>query len=239
MPAEAKPHLVLVGADKGGVGKTMTTRALLSYCIKRGIVCRVIDTEASDRSLRRFHPEAEAIDMGRVAGQMRIFDDLPNAGVTVVDVRAGLLTAALKAMHAAGMFADIAAGRLDLVVLHVVDANVASLAEMAPVSAQLAEGGDYFVIKNQIAEERFGGADDASYRQYFDHLGVRALIDIPHLDAMAAKAIDRDGVSFLDFAHNHPPRAERSVWLSKLTMAWLIAVWTAFDAAKLETALRS
>src|SRR5580765_7176513 len=73
----AKPAVVLVGADKGGVGKTTVSRALLDYFIAHNIATRAFDTEAPKGTLKRFHPDvAEVVDMTSTSDQMKIFDTL-------------------------------------------------------------------------------------------------------------------------------------------------------------------
>ncbi len=52
----AKPAVILVGADKGGVGKTTVSRALLDYFIAHNIPTRAFDTESPKGTLKRFHP---------------------------------------------------------------------------------------------------------------------------------------------------------------------------------------
>ena len=47
----AKPAVILVGADKGGVGKTTVARALLDYFIAHNIPTRAFDTEAPKGTL--------------------------------------------------------------------------------------------------------------------------------------------------------------------------------------------
>ena len=54
----AKPAVILVGADKGGVGKTTVSRALLDYFIAHNIPTRAFDTESPRGTLKRFHPDA-------------------------------------------------------------------------------------------------------------------------------------------------------------------------------------
>src|SRR5205823_14258011 len=84
--AMAKPAVIIVGADKGGVGKTTVARTLLDYFIVQQIPTRAFDTEAPRGTLKRFHPEvAEVVDMTLVADQMKIFDTLNSseAAVTV------------------------------------------------------------------------------------------------------------------------------------------------------------
>src|SRR5689334_6018935 len=94
----AKPAVVLVGADKGGVGKTTVSRALLDYFIAHNIPTRAFDTECPKGTLKRFHPEVtEVVDITSTSDQMKIFDTLsnPDARVTVIDIRAGLLSSTL------------------------------------------------------------------------------------------------------------------------------------------------
>ncbi len=45
-----KPLLILVGADKGGVGKTTTSRALLDFLARRNVLARAFDTENPARN---------------------------------------------------------------------------------------------------------------------------------------------------------------------------------------------
>ena len=84
----ATPTVILIGADKGGVGKTTVARMLLDYLGAQGIPMRAFDTEAPKGALHRFHPKiSEIVDVAEIAGQMRIFDTVSDSSVTVVDVR--------------------------------------------------------------------------------------------------------------------------------------------------------
>ncbi|MEA3024969.1 MAG: hypothetical protein QOF91_254, partial [Alphaproteobacteria bacterium] len=97
----AKPAVILVGADKGGVGKTTVSRALLDYFIAHNIPTRAFDTESPKGTLKRFHPDVtEVVDMHSTADQMKIFDTLSSADarLTVIDIRAGLLSTTLRAL---------------------------------------------------------------------------------------------------------------------------------------------
>ena len=94
----AMPTIILVGADKGGVGKTTVTRTLLDYLAAQDIPLRAFDTEAPKGTLKRFHPDVtDVVDVTSAADQMKIFDTINAAEVTVIDVRAGLAVD-----HAAG-----------------------------------------------------------------------------------------------------------------------------------------
>ena len=82
-----KPTVIMVGADKGGVGKTTTCRALLDYLARKNIPARAFDTENPRGTLKRFFPgNTEIIDLNSVADQMKILDTLESASVKVTVV---------------------------------------------------------------------------------------------------------------------------------------------------------
>ncbi len=93
-----KPAVVLIGADKGGVGKTTVARTFLDYFDHHQVRVRAFDTEAPKGTLKRFHPDlTEIVDINHVPDQMRIFDTVncTDASVSLIDVRAGLLSPTL------------------------------------------------------------------------------------------------------------------------------------------------
>ena len=101
----AKPAVVLIGADKGGVGKTTVARTLLDYLSNHQVQARAFDTETPRGTLKRFHPEiTRVVDINYVPDQMQIFDTVHSteAAVTVIDVRAGLLSSTLRALRDIG-----------------------------------------------------------------------------------------------------------------------------------------
>ena len=49
----AKPTVVVVGADKGGVGKTTVARTLLDYFTAHHVPIRAFDTESPKGTLKR------------------------------------------------------------------------------------------------------------------------------------------------------------------------------------------
>ena len=60
----AKPTVLIVGADKGGVGKTTVSRTVLDYFSARNVPIRAFDTEFPKGTLKRFHPDiTEIVDV--------------------------------------------------------------------------------------------------------------------------------------------------------------------------------
>src|SRR6202035_5043236 len=105
-----KQVVIVVGADKGGVGKTTVSRTLLDYFSANNVATRAFDTESPLGTLTRFSADiTEIVDMTATQYQMKIFDTLNTASpsVTVIDVRAGLMTPTLAALRDIG-FLDAA-----------------------------------------------------------------------------------------------------------------------------------
>ena len=77
-----KPTLILVGADKGGVGKTTVSRALLDFFARKNVLTRSFDTENPRGSLKRFYSATtEIIDLETVAHHMTVLKPLGPAHV--------------------------------------------------------------------------------------------------------------------------------------------------------------
>src|SRR6201746_2960204 len=106
----AKPAVIVVGADKGGVGKSTVSRTVLDYFSANNVPTRAFDTESPRGTLKRFHPDVtEIVDVTSTSDQLKIFDTLNTAStsVTVIDVRAGLLSPTLPPLRYIG-FLDAA-----------------------------------------------------------------------------------------------------------------------------------
>lgn len=224
---ENKPTLILCGSDKGGVGKTTVARALLDFFKEKGVRPSVFDTEPGEGVLRRFHKYAKPVDVGGVRGQMQVFDDVPVAGYTFVDLKAGVLSRVLAAMRDAGLLKDVHDGKMRMVVLHVLGSNEASLREIDATAKILAEGGEHILIKNHASDGLFLDWDQSAYNGYFKPTDL--LLDIPHLDGMAADAVDAKGASFTHFMNDE----SNSRTLRGIVGHWLKQACVEFEKAKL------
>ena len=221
------PLIIMVGADKGGVGKTTVARALSDYLYRRHAAAKMFDTEFPAGDLKRFVPAADIIDIARVQDQMKVFDTL--AGVTVVDVRAGLLSPTLAALDRARLLDDVRAGAIGLALLHVLGTSVSSLNEIADTAAVLGAGVKHFLVKNHISEGGFADWDnDSRFASHFRAM-ASATINVPTLAAPACDAVQKLGVSFSAFAGD----AAQSRMLRGYVGNWLSTVWAEFDRVAL------
>jgi len=229
-----KPVVVIVGADKGGVGKTTVTRTLLDYFASKNISARAFDAEHPRGTLKRFHPNAtEVIDITEVADQMKMLDTLHSTDVkiSVVDIRAGLLSSTLQALTDVGFFDMVSAGDLKFGLLHVVGPSVASLDEISEV-LPLAEDKNYFVVKNFVNDTSFFEWHPDVYKSYFSLLKNAVEVNIPKLNEMAYEQVELAGVPFSTFVADRNAQGlpgNHSLVLRGYVRTWLNQITAEYD----------
>ena len=234
----AKPTVILVGADKGGVGKTTVARTLLDYFGAHQTPVRAFDTESPRGTLKRFHPEVtEVVDVSAVADQMKIFDTLGSADarVTVIDVRAGLLSATLQVLRDIGFIESARKGQITFAVFHILGPSIASLNEIAE-TAQSVGDASYFLVKNRINDTTFFEWDPATYNSYFKQIKGAAEISIPRLNEMACEQVEIASQPFVSFIANKNAKGEPANYsfvLRGYVRHWLGNVWGEYDRVKL------
>jgi hypothetical protein len=234
----AKPALILVGADKGGVGKTTVARTLLDYFTAHHVPTRAFDTETPKGTLKRFHRDvSEIVDATAVADQMRIIDTLSttDATVTVVDVRAGLMSPTLHALRDIGFLDAVKKGQITFVVFHIFGSSIASLNEIEE-TAPFTGDAEYFLVKNFINNTNFFEWDQATHASYFKKLKNAVVIEIPKLNEMAYEQVELASVPFLTFVGNKDGKGETANYsfvLRGYVRHWLGNVWAEYDRVKL------
>jgi hypothetical protein len=229
-----KPVIILIGADNGGVGKTTVARTLLDYFGVHQTPVRAFDTGSPRGTLKRFHPDiTEVVDVTSVADQMKIFDTLGGADsrVTVVDVRAGLLSSTLKALSEIGFIECAKKDQITFAVFHILGPSIASLDEIAEIARSVGNG-SYFLVKNRINDTTFFEWDPATYNAYFKQIKDVAEINIPKLNEMACERVEVAGSPFVSFIANKTARDEKANYsfvLRGYVRHWLGNVWSEYD----------
>ena len=234
----AKPVVIVVGADKGGVGKTTVSRALLDYFDTNNVPTRAFDTESPRGTLKRFHPDiTEIVNMTATSDQMKILDKLNSVApsVTVIDVRAGLLSPALGSLRDIGFLEAAKSGQITFAVFHILGPSIASLDEIAE-TAKFMSGAKYFLVKNFINDTPFFQWDQATYKSYFSRVKDASDLTIPKLNEMAYEQVEVASVPFVKFAANKASDgkgADHSFVLRGYVRHWLKNVWMEFDRINL------
>jgi len=229
-----KPAVVLIGADKGGVGKTTVARTLLDYFAARQMRARAFDTEVPKGTLKRFHPDiTDIVDINHVPDQMRIFDTVnsTDASVSLIDVRAGLLSPTLVALRNIGFIDAAKKGHITFVVFHILGPSIASLDEIAETASYLGDA-KYFMVKNFINNTHFFEWEKETYAAYFKRIPDAVEITIPKLPEMAAEQVDLASVPFAAFIANKNQSGDAASYsfvLRGYVRHWLGNVWAEYD----------
>jgi hypothetical protein len=230
----SKPAVILIGADKGGVGKTTVARSLLDYFVDRQVRARAFDTEVPRGTLKRFYPElTDVVDINHVPDQMRIFDTIntTDAAVSLIDIRAGLLSPTLRALRNIGFIEAAKKGQITFVVFHILGPSIASLDEIAETAAYLGDA-KYIMVKNFINNTHFFEWDEATHASYFKRIPDAVEITIPKLVEMATEQVELASVPFATFAANKKQGGDPAAYsfvLRGYVRHWLDNVWSEFD----------
>ncbi len=227
----ATPLVIMIGADKGGVGKTTVARALNDYLEFRHAGQRVFDAQWKAGDLVRFAPAAQVINLDNVDHQMTVFDSVK--GVTLVDICAGQLSPTLKALADVGLLDDVRAGHIALALLHVIGPSLASLREIAETAGAIGGGVRHLLVKNYVTDGGF--AEWEKDERFAAALTAAAphTVTIPHLKDRAAAELQRVGGSFAAFAAD----ATRSRMLAGYVRQWLAQCWREFERVDLDKSI--
>jgi hypothetical protein len=233
-----KPTVILVGADKGGVGKTTVARALLDYLAENNVMMRAFDTETPRGTLHRFHPDLTSIvDLTSTSDQMRIIDTLGTSQVkvSVLDVRAGGLGRALEALDDIGFLDAAREGELTFILFHVLGSSIASLDEMEEI-APYVEDAHYYLVKNHVNDTTFFQWDPLTHRKYFEKVKTTGEIVIPKLNEYSYEQVEIAGTPFSTYVANEDSDGEpanHSFVLRGYVRAWKTKVAEEFERAGL------
>jgi hypothetical protein len=231
------PALVIVGADKGGVGKTTLSRLLIDYLQTHGTAVRAFDAEFPRGTLKRFHPDiTEVVDLTQTSDQMKILDTLENTGarVSVVDIRAGRLGPTLKTLQEIGFLEAVRDRLFTFALFHVLGPSISSLEEISTV-APFVSHASYFTVKNHINDTTFFEWDPDTYKSYFGGVKSAGEISIPKLDELAYERVELAGVPFSRFVENRTgdnESAHHSFVLRGHTRNWMKHISAEFDRIK-------
>jgi hypothetical protein len=218
--------VIIVGADKGGVGKTTVSRALISYLKAKNVQLRAFDSEYPKGVLKRFYPaETEIVDLSKSAGRMEVFDKLSQSPVTLIDVRAGLLSDLLGKLSKIGLLESVQGGALKLTVMHLLGSSIASFREIRETQTVLGQTGSrHILVLNYINDSSFFAWSPEAQEALTAGDGR---INIEQLDTAAAEHIDASSLPFEDYIAD--PDRKYSMVLRGEARGWLKDVYSQFD----------
>jgi cellulose biosynthesis protein BcsQ len=218
-----RPHLIVIGADKGGVGKTTISRALMDYFPARSVQAKVWDTQSPEGGLIHFAPErVSLIDLGSTDDQMRLFDGLNTSPVNVVDIRASMLSPMLQTLATIGFLDKVRANVLNITVLHLLGATQASYEEVRSATKMML-GARHLLVQNAVNDSAFIGLTPELQNL------AQGVIRVSKLNSRSAEEVDARQVLFEKFVDTE----NASPTLRGYVRSWLAETYRAFDGAGL------
>ncbi|CAK0765293.1 CobQ/CobB/MinD/ParA nucleotide binding domain-containing protein [Gammaproteobacteria bacterium] len=221
-------RLILVHGDKGGVGKSTLSRAVLDYLYRRIRIPVVYDADHRNSQVHRFYKDifpVNQLDLNIPGAFDKILDKLAEGKKTAdkysvfVDLPAqagGDIEDALSEMRFVDAMDSINARAT---VLFVMGRSIDSVNALQIAINAFGTSADYVVVKNGF----FGDADhytiyDSSpLRQTLIKAGAKELV-IPSLWGDSYDAVDRLNLPFFKVAESELPlstKARVSSWLDK------------------------
>ena len=155
--------------------------------------------------------------------------------MTVIDVRAGLLSSTLRALNEIGFIDSAKKGQITFAVFHILGPSIASLEEIAE-TAEIIGDASYYLVKNFINNTSFFEWDPATYSSYFNRIKGAKDITVAKLNEMACEQVEVAGVPFVSFVANKDANGEPANYsfvLRGYVRHWLGNVWSQYDQAKL------
>jgi hypothetical protein len=146
------------------------------------------------------------------------------APVTVIDMRAGILSATIRALADLGFLRMVREGKIRIVVLHVIGSTVASLQEIAATAGALANA-RHVLVANHTNDASFFAGIEGVQRD-----ALAAAINLPKLTERATEFVEAASLPFSDFAKDE----NQSLTMRGYVGNWLERVFAQFDAAKLD-----
>lgn len=226
-----KPLVILVGADKGGVGKTMVSRALIDYFQEYNVQLRAFDTEFPRGNLKRFHNDVtQIVDIASTKDQMLVLDQLfsNEQKLTLIDVRAGYMSTTLSVLKEIGFLDAVHEGQYSFLVFHILGPSVSSLNELNDIAPYVVDG-DYYLVKNIIQSAMFFEWSPETYASYFSKVKRVGDLTISPLNEVANEEVDLAHLPFSKFISNNDNKADYSFVLRGYVRTWLKKTFEQFD----------
>jgi hypothetical protein len=198
-------RLVLVTGDKGGVGKSFTSRTLLDWYLGQGATVHAFDTDKTNSTLYRFYQMEGAVkqldvenpaDLDELLNLLGRLSEGASREVVLLDCAARTLDAFLKWMRDIG-FMDLKRDLgFQMTLAFVLGPEKDCITILKDAATQFGGDVDYVVIKNLAKSSNFDLYQGSNTRKLLvEQLGA-AEIELPALLEKTTLLLDRHNLGF-------------------------------------------
>jgi len=190
-----KRQLNLILNGKGGVGKSFFAVNLVQFFKDRGTPLIVYDSDNENSTLKRFHPDAEFVNLAQPRSLDEMFRALERAELVVVDCRAASTDVFLKYFAAIDVASVLRLLDARLTLLMPVNHEADSLDQIQRVVDELGEKARFVIIRNQVHGEAFALYDQSAVRvRLLKKLGGKE-ITMPRMEEWLVEGLNRTNLT--------------------------------------------
>jgi len=235
MAPNAQSSILLIGGEKGGVGKSLVSRALAQYFIDHSMPFVGFDTDRSHGALMRFYADyASPILIDRYEALDHIVEAaVERPGIRVlVDLAAQTHAPLVAWMDDSGVLDLAPENALRITYWHVMDTGRDSVDLLRQVLERFHDRLNYVVVRNQLRGNDFSNLDKSGLLDRLSDLSGR-VVEIKQLHQSVIQKIDARDSSFWAAKQSG---AEFGAGLGLMERqrlkTWINNVFAEFDAAR-------
>ncbi len=210
-------NLVING--KGGVGKSFFATNFVQYLKDRGHVHRAIDSDHENSTLKRFHPEADFINLENRREIDAVFTTAETCDLLVVDCRAASTDLFIDFFDEVGLAEVLRTLDARLTVVCPVNHEADSVEQVRILSDALGNGCRWLIVKNEAHSDTFKLYENSKTRRHLlEGLQARE-VTMPRLYDWLVTALNEHNVTITraldDPAFNLLDRQRLKHWQSR------------------------
>ncbi|OIN90714.1 MAG: mobilization protein [Comamonadaceae bacterium CG1_02_60_18] len=231
--------LNFIGGEKGGVGKSVVSRALAQYFIDKKQPFVGFDTDRSHTSFTRFYADYASpviVDsyegLDAIVSALESSDDSAPPPRVVVDLAAQTAAPLARWINDSDLFDVLADMGVAVNFWHVADAGKDSVDLLGRLVSTFDAGPNYVIVKNHGRGTDFSQLDASAALQKALSLGA-CVIDLAQLHEASMRKIDRQNVSFWAALNNRPEHDTLGLLERQRVKNWLRKTYEAFDSLSL------
>ena len=170
-------HINIIINGKGGVGKSFFATNFVQYLKDQQVEHRAIDTDNENSTLKRFHGEAEFINIENVQEIDALISCVEASGLVVVDCRAASTDIFLDYFAEVRVFEILEMLGASLTIVSPVNHEDDSVEQVKIIADALGPKCRYVIVRNQAHSEQFKIYDQSHTRsRVMNELAGREII---------------------------------------------------------------
>lgn len=194
--AEASKTIVLIGGDKGGVGKSTCARTLAEYLKAKGVSFRAYDGDDTNPTFLRYWQEAHRLSTKTTKGFEPLVNNIESPEpVQLVDLGAGTSIIFGQFADKADFFGLVGDNGVRVTLVFLLVPSADSIGLLKTIAEQYGDKLAYVIVRNNAVSGSWDLWEQSKTRTALQALGAEELT-MPALDAEAFSACDKNSLTW-------------------------------------------